>query len=1000
MSKYTKTVKNTPPEDRTGALKSLKTSIHKHTGFGNIDDPSKSLPIDPDKAAGYSPRVVSLARQLKYQHEQDFTPSGDRTQRFSDEYYLDYAKRQLDSQFDSAYDKILGGIDVAPDPAYAQYSYEEIIAMANNGVNIPKAVLAWAKGQQEADVVDYIVVSDNAEYSDEHAQDKDNGESEINKIRAEVKDNAIKSKKAQEDITINKDKTAELTNKATDIANEQKNLFNNNSIDKTEQMVKEWKELDKKKNDEGKLSASDDAKYKKLGEKLQKNGEIIRDMKVKSSSLDSFLESIDGLNNEVNEGLATAQKTINSASSLSDLDDRLNTFVKVHAYKIADKSSGMLEDTLSNISDIQLAFVSDKIGHDLEDLGNEISAQINDDGTQEVVKFANTYVNKANHIESVLGIKDEDEQENNTQSEDSFEGSNTLAKGLNDMFEDNKDSNDSNPFGFLFSFMSNPEVAAMFTAGTLLSNGITLAESTVLNAESVVLGALANKEKKEDEKLQKAADENVEKFSANSEKIVENEDKITQLDEQAKIKNAVAEGQPVEAQNEEEVQNKIENKQSDVQSGNSEIESQKAPIVTENEILQGENSTLADKVQKPLDNSAKALSKTGKYLKNIDANNQTLKADTKELEKLADNTAQIAAENLKAGMTNLAICLGLYSAGGAMLPNIATHSMGLFLIKTAAAWDIVGSTQIVGGTVATAGAMTGIASAEIANLQNEVTNTIVKSVVGANKESKILITDTSKAMGGLEVPEDAQNTVQQTENKDEEDNSAPLAEGIDNSKSDLNEEVPNNSKTEIQNQEPLNAPVAGTKDEKPEIVSNTVSGTNAEIPAPMRAATRTAAPEFGAIQKEKDDEKESAPESEVAVEKSDNESKVENAPAFSLAATEDEILTGFASAVEEENSAPARAMTRAAVPEVEDVEESEETEEVANAPEVENVEESEETEEAANAPEVENVEEPEETEEVANAPEVEDIEEPEETEEVANAPEVENVEESEETEES
>ena len=756
MSKYTKTVANTPAEERTGALKKLKTSIHNHTGFGYVKEPSLTMSIDATLASGYSAEVVALASQLKYQYEHDFTPSGDQTSRFNDQFYLDYAKRQLDSNFDSMYDKVLGGLDVVPDPAYSQYSYDEIIAMANSGVNIPKAVLAWAKAQQEADVIDYVVVNDDAEYNDEHSKDEDTGESDVNKIRAEVKDNAVKSKKAQEDITKNSEKTGELTKQASSIAKEQKNLFKNNSIDKTEQMAKEWKELDKKKNEEGKLSASDEAKYKKLGEKLSKNGEIIQDMKRKSVNLDSFLESIDALSDETAEGIITAQKTISSASSLADLDDRLNVFLKVHAYKIADRSSGMLEDTLSNLDDVQLAYVANKIGEDLDDLGNATTEDIHSDDTQEVVTFANDYVGKARHIENILGITDEEDEGDGKVNEDNFNGSNTLAHSMNKAFEENKDSANDNPFGFLFSFMSNPAVAATFTAATLLSSGLVLTESTALNAESVVLSALARKAKKEDENLQKASDENLDSYNKNNEKIAENNQKITELDNQEK-QNAQAQNEPIVVSSEDEAQNAVEEQNNSKQNENSEIESQKSPLDAENGVLKGENDKLVELVQKPLDGTAKALTKTQRYLKRIEANNETIKADTKELEKLSGNTAQIAGEHMKSGMINLGICVGLFSAGASMLPVPATHPMGLFLIKTATMWDVIGTSQIAGSIVATAGAVTGVASAEVSKLQTSVTNAIAKEVAGSNKESQILITETAKAMDGLEVPEGVQN---------------------------------------------------------------------------------------------------------------------------------------------------------------------------------------------------------------------------------------------------
>ena len=422
MSKYTKTVAATPEADRANVSKSLKTSIHKHTGFGNIKDHSKSLPIDTNEAAGYSPEVVALAGQLKYQGEQDFTPSGGQNQKFSDAFYLQYAQRQINMSFNGHYEKVLGGLDVAPDPKYAQYSYEEIIAMANNGVNIPKAVLGWAKGQQEADVTDYVIVSDNSEYNDENFKNQKTGESEINKIRAQVKDYSVKSKKAQEDIIKKSEKTNEYAGKASDISKKQKNILNQSSIDKTEKMVNEWKELDKKKK-EGTITSSEYAEYTKLSKKLDKNSDIIKQMQKDAVQLDDFLDSIDDLQNKTTEGRNIAGSTINAAANLSNLDDGLNIFYRAHAYKMASTTSSSLADTLSGINDIQLSLVAEKIGHDLENISNEANVSINSDTTKEIISFADEYTHTAEHIENVLGIesynadetevKDTDEQNEN-----------------------------------------------------------------------------------------------------------------------------------------------------------------------------------------------------------------------------------------------------------------------------------------------------------------------------------------------------------------------------------------------------------------------------------------------------------------------------------------------------------------------------------------------------------------------------------------------------------
>ena len=386
------------------------------SNFGHLDYPNLGMGLSSGSTTGYSRDVIDLAEKLKYQHECIMH------QQFSDEFYLQYAKNMLNMTQNSKFDKVLPGVDAVPDSDYAQYSYEEIITMSNNGVNIPTEVLAWAKAQREADVIDYSIVSDDVEYNDVNSQDKETGESEINKIRAEVKDNAIKSKKAQEDVEKDREKSRELTDTAVSIAKKQKNILQNNSIDKIKDMADEWKSLDKKKQEEGKLDASEEAKYKKLSKNLKQGGAVIDELQKNSVDLDNFLESIDTLANDSNEGLITAQKTIDSSKNFSKLDDRLNIFHKVHAYKIAEKGSGLLEDALVNVNDTQLAYVAEKIGQDLLDIGNEGILDVTNENTQEAIQFSIDYTTKAKHIENTLGIENiENSEKISTQEEESKE---------------------------------------------------------------------------------------------------------------------------------------------------------------------------------------------------------------------------------------------------------------------------------------------------------------------------------------------------------------------------------------------------------------------------------------------------------------------------------------------------------------------------------------------------------------------------------------------------
>ena len=412
MSKYTKTVAAASDADKPYVSKLLKTSPYKgssHTNFAHLDDPSKSMSIDSSVSAGYSSQVIAFAGQLKYQHEHENS-----VPKLSDEFYLTYAQNFLNTKYNSKYESVCGGIDNVPDPAYAQYSYEEIISMANNGVNIPKNVLAWAKAQQEADITDYIIVPENSDDFSNTSYE----ESNINMIRSEVKDYAVKSRKAQEDIEISKEKNNVLINNASDISKQQSEKYKNNSIDKTEEMVKEWKILSNKIKETGTLSQSENAKFKELSKKLQKNSQIIQELKKESAELDDFLVSIENLNNKTQKGISTANKAKTAAFNLLNTNDIFNPLMRVHAYKTAFINSSMIADALLNIDDAQLAVVTEKIAQDLENLSNETSAEIKNENTQQIVEFADEYIEKAKNIGQTLDIDVINEQDKNDNVED------------------------------------------------------------------------------------------------------------------------------------------------------------------------------------------------------------------------------------------------------------------------------------------------------------------------------------------------------------------------------------------------------------------------------------------------------------------------------------------------------------------------------------------------------------------------------------------------------
>ncbi len=773
MTKYTKTVAATPEADRANVSKSLKTNRKNHTGFAKLDDPNRTLPIDPSKSEGYSQEVIRIAEQLKGQHEDGSCP-----QKFTDEFYLQYALKLHNMDFEARYLNVIQAVDVAPDPAYAEYSYEEILAMANNGVNIPKEVIAWAQGQQEADIVDYVVVSDNVENDENLASDGSAEETEVSNLRAEVKDYAIKSKKVQEDITKYKNKTDDITNKAADIERKQNNLFNKNSIDKTESMAKEFKALGRKKKEKGKLEGEEKVKFKQLSEKLSKNNNVIQEIQTNSVELDDFLNSIDNLNNVATEGFQIAQDTINSALNFSNIDEKLNIFTRVHAYRVAATNSTCIEDALNNINDTQLSVVAEKIGQDLQNSANSTYEDIKSSDTQDIVEFSNNYVTRAASIEQASEIIEEDDEEENFETRDSktqdseeqgseaqdeeVKGNNLIAKGMNNLLG-GFDNLSSNPFGFIFSVFAMPTVAILAAAGTVAATGVNLAEASVLSTERVLLGKGVKKSDKEDKNLEKEGSKAAAQVGNNNEAKQENDEKIQALTEEGQLSDSETEVQD-ESQGE------------NVNPNASAI----AQIVAENDGIEAQNNSLKDKTPKTIDKSAKLLGDNKKSVTNVDKQAQVMDADTKELQKLAGNTANIGVKNAEAGVVNGIIAAGLMATGAAMLAHFNPY--GAYLCAVAALWFDISAKQIAASPIALAAGAVGAAGAAVSKTEFNVANALVKESKPKVKETQQLINETTKALGG-EAPQEAENNnqPQNSEGQNVEndvDNSNDITRGV------------------------------------------------------------------------------------------------------------------------------------------------------------------------------------------------------------------------------
>ena len=367
--------------------------VNSNRSFGKIDPTASPLPIDAALAEGYSPEVVVYAERLKGQYYDPNNPD-----KYSDSFFLEYASREFSICYSYRFGVKKSGLDDVPDPRFSGYSYVEILSMVNNGYNVPKEVIAWAKAQQEADVVDYVVLSEDAENSTASETGEVSNESETNKLRAQAKEQIVKTHKSQKSLNTQKDNLEVLTQKAADITQKQSKILQDNSLGEMENMVKDWKALDEKQKD-GVLSSFEQGIYKKLSQKISTSTKAFKEVEENSRSLNEFLDSIESLRYESSDAINTAQETIDASYNLSNLSNPVNEANRKHTYQTVKSSdTGLLNDILAGVTDDTISYVAEHMGQDLNVSGQSSLEDVSGGLKADISKFADEYISKARYI--------------------------------------------------------------------------------------------------------------------------------------------------------------------------------------------------------------------------------------------------------------------------------------------------------------------------------------------------------------------------------------------------------------------------------------------------------------------------------------------------------------------------------------------------------------------------------------------------------------------------
>lgn len=719
----------------------------KRTNFGHIDDSTTPVSIDPDLAAEYSDQVVQYAELLKGQHNDPDT--------YTDAFFLEYASRMVGTMRMSRMTSSTTLLNPCPDPRFAEYSYEEIINMAQNGFVVPDEVLQWALAQQGADISDYIVISDEVETDDNSSTDTVTNESDITQLRKLAKEYIAKSAKYQDMLDQDNTEMDDLTKQVNSIVAEQEQ--NAESLDDLTNLINKWKNLDKKSKN-GDLSVAERDIYKDLSNQINSSKKTLDDIETSKEDLDQFLGSIKDLRIETDEALVVAQETLDASYNLSNLEQQINPLIRTQAPTfVGTITAGMLSNILAELTDDTISYVAEQTGKNLQTTGNNIISDLTGSEKKELQEFAFDYSTRAREL--IIFVNNNFDEEGNlvlSEGEGELEGesgSGSLASNVNKMFEKNK-SVDASEFGFLLPYIAMPQTAVVATAATLVSSAVVTAQAFVLKNDTNKLNKQIKEGEKENKKLEGIAKEIGAKYKANNEKIEEDDKKIIKLNE-------------------------------DLETGDNpeEIINDGDTVTEEKETLENENKIMKASVEKPFAMSSKILAKNRNDVAAIRAKGGDLKTSVGELNQLSKNTLVTGTANVTTGVYNGILSLLALARGTALMASLnpVAVARGAFLIALGTKWAAIAATQMAAGPLAIGSSVVGYTGALLADTQTKSSKEVEKNGDASNKTTVELIKETMNNINDLEPP------VTEGEPDDSSDNPPPPEDG-DNPPQPLNGE--------------------------------------------------------------------------------------------------------------------------------------------------------------------------------------------------------------------
>lgn len=285
------------------------------------------------------------------------------------------------------------------DAFWSQFTYEEILAMEDNGEIVPEEFLEWAHAMEGADTSEYqledMTASDINEVDTLTQEFADPDEAkERNAARMLAKKAII-----QDEVLVNAQKEFERYSSQLDISTNEAENIQEQTLQKVQSMMSEWQVLDKKAKSGAGLSPEEQARYNQYG--IMMNNESLK-ANVQISTFTTDFDEISALLKTVSTEAKVAQDLSLQANHLGKLiapDEGKHSYMSVHGNTGFNGSFGVMELLKSASVGRNLSINTIKEGADLQftvsssdKMSKKVSNQMKN--MMEVVEIGNSSMSK------------------------------------------------------------------------------------------------------------------------------------------------------------------------------------------------------------------------------------------------------------------------------------------------------------------------------------------------------------------------------------------------------------------------------------------------------------------------------------------------------------------------------------------------------------------------------------------------------------------------------